>query len=409
MTNSKTTRRALVLSLLSLLLCCSMLVGTTFAWFTDSVTSGNNKIVAGNLDVELEYYANGAWNKVTENTNVFEKDTLWEPGHTEVVYLRIANLGTLALDYSLGVNIAYELTSTNVAGEELKLSNYIQMGVIDDKAEPYADRAAARAAVTNAKPINEGYATTGTLYPVNNVPTTGGKTEQYLALVVYMPEEVGNEANYKTGYAAPEITLGINLMAKQETYEEDSFDHLYDKDAIYTGMPTATVDKLTEKVTVDMWEVIPNFKALNYTRDLDVVYMFSTTQTPEEAAQNKYAKWHADFVVTFDKDLAKDSAGLGGIYGGWNVGFNAPIDIKAGEPLRLLGAVDINMNYEELCRDVVNFTCGAFNLDDANDGTTMTVELRLYEVEEPSAENGNSWNVETGKYITVGQYEYTFE
>ena len=54
MTNSKTTRRALVLSVLSLLLCCSMLVGTTFAWFTDSVTSGKNKIVAGNLDIELD-------------------------------------------------------------------------------------------------------------------------------------------------------------------------------------------------------------------------------------------------------------------------------------------------------------------------------------------------------------------
>ena len=408
MTNSKTTKRALVLSLLSLLLCCSMLVGTTFAWFTDSVTSGNNTIVAGNLDIELEYYANDAWNKVTENTNVFEEKTLWEPGHTEVIYLKVSNLGTLALDYSLGVNIAYELTSTNVAGEELKLSNYIQMGVIDDRAEPYTDRAAARAAVTNAKPINKGYATTGTLYAKTDA-TGKEPTEKYLALVVYMPEEVGNEANYKTGYAAPEITLGINLMATQETYEKDSFDHLYDEDAIYTGMPTATVEKLTEKVTVDMWEVIPSFKALNYTQDLDVVYMFSTTQTPEEAAQNKYAKWHADFVVTFDKDIAEDSAGLGGIYGGWNVGFNAPIDIKAGEPLRLLGAVDINMNYEELCRDVVNFTCGAFNLDDANAGTTMTVELRLYEVEEPSAENGNSWNVETGNYITVGQYAYTFE
>ena len=55
MTNRKTTRRALVLSLLSLLLCCSMLVGTTFAWFTDSVTSGKNVIIAGNLDVELSH------------------------------------------------------------------------------------------------------------------------------------------------------------------------------------------------------------------------------------------------------------------------------------------------------------------------------------------------------------------
>ena len=55
MMNKKSTKRSLLLSALSLVLCLSMLVGTTFAWFTDSVTSGKNRIVAGNLDVELEY------------------------------------------------------------------------------------------------------------------------------------------------------------------------------------------------------------------------------------------------------------------------------------------------------------------------------------------------------------------
>ena len=121
----KNTKKSLFLSLVSLLLCCSMLVGTTFAWFTDSVSSGNNRIVAGNLDVTLEYFNGQAWTAVDENTNVFEEGALWEPGHTEVVYLRIGNAGTLALDYKLGVNIAKEITSTNVAGEELKLSDHI--------------------------------------------------------------------------------------------------------------------------------------------------------------------------------------------------------------------------------------------------------------------------------------------
>ena len=94
MTNRKTTRRALVLSLLSLLLCCSMLVGTTFAWFTDSVTSGNNTIVAGNLDIELEYSKDMVnWASVQGKTDLFTA-TLWEPGHTQVVYLRLKNVGT---------------------------------------------------------------------------------------------------------------------------------------------------------------------------------------------------------------------------------------------------------------------------------------------------------------------------
>jgi len=223
----RNTKKALVVSLLSLLLCCSMLVGTTFAWFTDSVTSGNNKIVAGNLDVELEYLVGGTWKPVTETTNVFEENTLWEPGHTEVVYLKVSNLGTLALDYKLGVNIAHETGSTNVGGAEFKLSDYIQMAAIKGVTTAYANREAARAAVTSSKAINEGYAQEGTLHPANNLPTDGVK-EEYVALVVYMPESVGNEANYKTGYAAPQILLGINLYATQETYENDSYGTDYD-------------------------------------------------------------------------------------------------------------------------------------------------------------------------------------
>lgn len=235
MASKKSTRRALLLSVLSLLLCISMLVGTTFAWFTDSVTSGVNKIMSGNLDVELEYYVDGAWKKVTEQTNVFKVDTQWEPGHTEVVYLKASNAGSLALNYKLGVAVAEETKSTNVYNEELQLSKYIKMGAIEGVSAPYADRAAARAALTGeVKTLADGgYNAEGTLYAANDVPA-GGKTETYVALVVYMPEETGNEANFKTGAVAPSILLGINLFATQETYEKDSFDNQYDKDAADT-------------------------------------------------------------------------------------------------------------------------------------------------------------------------------
>ena len=90
------------MSALSLLLCLSMLVGTTFAWFTDSVSSGKNRITAGNLDVELEYFVKGEtaaedkWVTVQDATDLFS-DKLWEPGHTEVVYLKITNAGSLAM------------------------------------------------------------------------------------------------------------------------------------------------------------------------------------------------------------------------------------------------------------------------------------------------------------------------
>ena len=133
MTKKYSTKKALMASALSLLLCFSMLIGTTFAWFTDSVTSANNIIKSGNLDVELYYQAEGQtdWTKVTENTNVFKADTLWEPGHTEVVKLKVVNEGTLALKYHLGVNVASEIGSVNVNDEAFKLSDFIKFGIVD--------------------------------------------------------------------------------------------------------------------------------------------------------------------------------------------------------------------------------------------------------------------------------------
>ena len=231
----KTTKKALVLSLLSLLLCCSMLVGTTFAWFTDSVTSGKNRIVAGNLDVELEYWNGTKWEKVAENTNVFEEDTLWEPGHTEVVYLKVSNQGTLALKYKLGINIADETGSVSVNGKDFKLSEFIQVGIVKglDETKLFDSREDARnAQFEQNKLIKEGYVTESQLYAANNVPTDG-KTAEYVAMVVYMPETVDNSANYMTGEAAPKILLGLDLQATQVNFEEDSFDSTYDINAEY--------------------------------------------------------------------------------------------------------------------------------------------------------------------------------
>ena len=232
MTNRKTTRRALVMSLLSLLLCCSMLVGTTFAWFTDSVTSGKNKIIAGNLDVELYYKLNAKdnWAKVTSETELFDDGALWEPGYTQVVYLKVANEGTLALKYQLGVNIIAETQGKNVDNEMFKLSDYIEFDAIESKTETdvlYADRAAARAAVTDPQIISAGYGKASKLLAAEE----GKESAEYVTLVVYMPEETNNKANYRE--VKPEITLGVNLVATQLTHESDSFNNKYDEKAEY--------------------------------------------------------------------------------------------------------------------------------------------------------------------------------
>ena len=62
--NKKSTKRALLTSIVSLVLCCTMLIGTTFAWFTDTVTSAGNKIQAGNLDVALEMWNGSAYEDI---------------------------------------------------------------------------------------------------------------------------------------------------------------------------------------------------------------------------------------------------------------------------------------------------------------------------------------------------------
>ena len=399
MTSIKKTKRALLGSVICLILCLSMLVGTTFAWFTDSVVSGKNHIVAGNLDVELEYLVDGKWVAVDGDTNILG-DSKWEPGHVEAVTMRVSNAGTLALKYQMGINVVSEQTSINVNGDELKLSDYIEYGIVDGE---YASREAAKAAVTNPSKLSQGYSE-------DQVELLPGQSKE-LTLVAYMDESVGNEANHKTGAAEPEIYLGINLMATQMVNESDSFGNDYDENAIFAGIPSAQVTKLSVMPTVPLKD-LGNLNAPAYDEtSLEVAYNFAATQTPAQANQSIYAKYHADFVVSFSNPVAAETVALGGQYDAWSsewLAFAIPENVPANTPIRLLETAGITVNYEELCKYVQNFQCGAVDLTGENAGTTMTVQLCAYEVEEPSESNGNSWNVETGKYQVFGEYTYTF-
>lgn len=238
----KTTKRALLTSVMALILCFSMLVGTTFAWFTDEVKSDVNKIVAGNLDVNLHWSTDATnWTAVDANTNVFKSEK-WEPGHTEVVYLKVVNEGTLALKYQLGVQVAGETGSVNVKGEAFKLSDFIKYRVMD-YTKTYAaderDMAIADAEKdAGATKLNEAY-NSGTL-------TLAAAQEKIVTMVVYMPTSVGNEANYAKGAAEPTIMLGINLFATQVEGEFDSFDETYDEDAWHPNFQVATADDLQD-------------------------------------------------------------------------------------------------------------------------------------------------------------------
>ena len=226
--NSKNTKRALLTSVLALVVCLAMLVGSTFAWFTDTATTGVNKIQSGNLDVELEYSKDFAeWKKVDNTTKVFEDSTEWEPGRTEVVYLRVKNAGNLALKYTLGLGNVYESRGKNVAGDFYYLSNFVKMGAVEATAA-FENRAAAIGAVD---PVADTFKALGEKGVVG-ATLNSGAAKTY-AMVVYMPTEVGNEANPKNKdpYWAAKLSFGFSVNASQATVENDSFDNMYDKKA----------------------------------------------------------------------------------------------------------------------------------------------------------------------------------
>ena len=262
MTNSKTTKRALFSSVMALLLCFTMLLGTTFAWFTDSAASGSNVITAGNLDIEVQYTLgdkNDAgeliWKDLDGATDLFRKG-LWEPGHTEVVLLKITNNGSLALKYAANMNIVSETVGKTKDNKDIVLSEILTVSTCTQQYTDGNGIIASGADIFPAMTFNSdggvdgwiGYQTTSSFKDGNvlkNDKQLQPKESDYIAVKVDMAETVGNEANHN-GTNIPTINFGINVLATQFTYENDSFGNQYDKDAEYKEPATriATFDEL---------------------------------------------------------------------------------------------------------------------------------------------------------------------
>lgn len=234
------TKRALLTSVLAIVLCLVMLMGSTFAWFTDTASTGVNSIVSGTLDVGLSYWTGTDWADAENSEDLFNKTALWEPGYTQIIYLKVKNNGNLALNYAMQITPVHEQVGINVDGDEFKLSDYIQFGWAeltaagDGTFTPFADRTAARTAVGTGVHLGE------TLRRQAEQPLNAGG-ETLVALVAWMPEEVGNVANYRD--VAPSIELTLKVLATQATVESDSYNNLYDK--------AATEDELVNKPTYD--------------------------------------------------------------------------------------------------------------------------------------------------------------
>lgn len=224
------TKRALLTSVLALVLSLAMLAGTTFAWFTDTASTGVNRIVSGNLDVGLEYWggAESGWLTAENSKDLFDENALWEPGYTQIVYLKVKNNGNLALTYAMQITPVHETVGVNVDGEEFKLSDYIKFGwtafTVDGNGAPVAlGREAAQTGVGDGAQLGT------TLHRQAELPLEAS-AEELVALVAWMPEDVGNEANYST--VQPTIELSLKVLATQAAVESDSFNNTYDEDAV---------------------------------------------------------------------------------------------------------------------------------------------------------------------------------
>ena len=209
--NQKATKRALLTSVMALVMCVVMLVGTTFAWFTDTASTAVNKIQAGNLDVALEMSTDGTnWESAEGKTLTFKTEDnraadkiLWEPGCRYVLpELRIVNKGNLALKYKITVN--------GVTGDAKLLE------AIDFTAK----MGATEIALDNLK---------GAILPSGAAQTTAGvaigETDP-ITIKGVMKTTAGNE------YQGLSIDgIGITVVATQYTYEKDSIDDQYDANA----------------------------------------------------------------------------------------------------------------------------------------------------------------------------------
>lgn len=413
MKNMKYARTLLTLALVLVVL--GSIVGGTIAWFTDEVESAGNLIKSGTLDMQVfTTDETGTEVELTDGSAPLFDYKYWEPGYVAYKPLTIKNAGDLAFKYELKVKPSVTEDQTT----EYNLADVIDVYVLDAATEVTREAVAAAAPVgtiTDLTGDNAAAAFAGVLLPAEgkgstdvNEDETATRGETAVNLVLKMQESAGNEyQNLQIGDG-----FSIELIATQYTWENDSFDHEYDSEVDFTDpeLPKAKVTKLSAEETAKI-EAITYTEPSNEKRYLDVAYHFETTETYEEAQQNPYAKWHADYVVTVDKHVT-GRAGIAGQYGSYDyLAFDAgEVGLKAGEEFRLLmDFAGLTMNYEELCLFVEDFYCGAYDMDGTATGATLTVELRLYETKDPADTADNTANEETGKFITINTQKYTFK
>ena len=217
MSNTKLTKHALIVSIMAMLLCVAMLIGTTFAWFTDTASTAVNKIQSGTLDVALAMSTDvTTWESAEGKTLTFKTadnraagQILWEPGCTyELPQLRVVNKGNLALKYKIQI--------TGIQGNA-KLNEVIDWTI-------------------NDAPIN-----------LTDEHLSAGQTGAAFTIKGHMQETAGNDYQNLTIDG-----IGITVVATQDTVENDSNGNQYDQNAEYPTITTgATLNEVFGGANID--------------------------------------------------------------------------------------------------------------------------------------------------------------
>ena len=204
----------------------AMLVGSTLAWFTDSVSSARNLITAGNLDVELYHEdkaTNGSKEKVDGNTVLFDDvdSDLWEPGAMAWEKFTVTNAGDLALKYQFGLNV---LSVSEVDG--VSFATVIKATTVD-ASFVYSRENVMNIPADQWKPLAS--------FEIGADTLLAGESDEFGVIIWWQPSDIDNMFNMNNGKDAGSVglELGVFLQASQFEYESDSFDSSYDASALF--------------------------------------------------------------------------------------------------------------------------------------------------------------------------------
>lgn len=201
---------ALTLSLCLILIWALLGTGASLAWFSDTSHEVKNIFNFAEFDLEVSHRLdNGTYEKIDGKTDIFNDKALYEPGYVQVVYLKIENKGTVPFDYKTAVGVTDYTTAVNYFGRTFNLQDYLKFGVVTADTEEELMKKISDREKAKEKAV----------MPLNNYTTevsslNAGAT-QYMALIVRMPEEVDNIANYR-GDTEPTVSLGIVVTASQQ-------------------------------------------------------------------------------------------------------------------------------------------------------------------------------------------------